>query len=99
MNFLDFQSERDLLFDSLAEGCHEMGRSIEVRVEGATADTLRTLVTLGARALHYSGHGHPDFLSFENGRGGIHAMEIDTLTKLFAAGSNNLAVLSTIHSN
>ena len=53
-----------------------MGRSIEVRVEAATSDTLRTLVTLGSRALHYSGHGHPDFLSFENGRGGNSLIKI-----------------------
>ena len=95
---LDFETERDLLFDSLTDA----GRAIEARVEAATADNLRLLVTLpGCRALHYSAHGHPDLLAFEDGRGGLHPMPPDLLRALFAAGgtqSVQLVFVSACHS-
>ena len=40
-------------------------RGAQLRVEPATSDSLRTMVTLGCAALHFAGHGHPDFLCFE----------------------------------
>lgn len=95
------QSEKELLFSSLEEGCREVNRQLEVRVEPATTDSLRSLVTLGCRVLHFSGHGHPDFLPFENGRGGIHAVETHVLRQLFAAGGSTttkLVVVSACHS-
>lgn len=79
---LDFSTERDCLFDSF----HEAGRALKVRVAPATADNFRTLVTLGCRVLHYSGHGHPDFLAFEDGKGGMHGLDAPHLKNLFAAG-------------
>ena len=44
------------------------------------------MVTLGCRAIHYSGHGSPDCLSFEDGMGGLHIVQADTLRRLCAAG-------------
>ena len=78
-----------MLLASLSEGCDEVGRQIELRVRAATTDSLRSVVTLGSRAIHYAGHGHPDFLSFEDGRGGVHAVDVDVLGALFAAGGSN----------
>lgn len=86
---LNFSNERDMLVASLREGCEEVGRQIELRVRPATTDALRSVVTLGSRAIHYAGHGHPDFLSFEDGRGGVHAVDVGVLGSLFAAGGTN----------
>jgi len=97
IDMLDFEAERDLIFESLKE----TGRSIEVRTEAATADNFSTLVLLGCRALHYSGHGHPDFLAFEDGRGEAHPLDPETLKELFASGGPSgveLAFVSACHS-
>ncbi len=97
IDMLDFKAERDLIFESLKE----TGRSIEVRAEAATADNFSTLVLLGCRALHYSGHGHPDFLAFEDGRGEAHPIDPETLKGLFASGGPSgveLAFVSACHS-
>jgi len=94
---LDFEAERQCIFDCLGEA----GKAVEIRVEAATAERLRTLVTLGCVALHYSGHGNPDYLVFEDGRGGTHAMDPEILRQLFAAGgpqSTQLVFVSACHS-
>lgn len=93
---LDFEKERERILDSL----NEARRVVNVRFETATADVLRTLLTLGCRALHYSGHGMPDFLAFENGRGAVHPLEPGTLHSLLAAGGNRLrfVFVSACHS-
>jgi hypothetical protein len=46
-------------------------------------------VTLGCQALHYSGHGNPDCLSFEDGMGGLHVVSTEALCKLCSAGNSN----------
>ena len=59
---LDVKEEKKLLLRSLREA----GRQVRVRFEAATSDNLRKMVTLGTRALHYSGHGLVDELVFED---------------------------------
>jgi len=55
-------------------------RAIRLRFEHATTDRLRTLVTLGTCVgLHYSGHGDPNYLSMEDGRGGAHFVQVQGL--------------------
>ena len=76
---LDFAREKALLKKSVRDAALETGREIELRVEPATADSLRSMVTLGCAALHFAGHGHPDFLCFEDGRGGAHALDAAAL--------------------
>ena len=97
IELLDFETEREEISESLKEA----GRSIEVRAEAATVDHFTTLVLLGCRALHYSGHGHPDFLAFEDGSGKVHRLDADMLRELFAAGGPSgaqLAFVSACHS-
>eukprot|EP00742_Colponemidia_sp_Colp-10_P009413 GILJ01010261.1.p1 GENE.GILJ01010261.1~~GILJ01010261.1.p1 ORF type:complete len:2314 (-),score=385.58 GILJ01010261.1:161-7102(-) len=79
---LPYQVERDLLKQCLRDS----HRNIGLRLEFATTDTLRTSVTLGCKAVHYSGHGNPLALSFEDQKGGLHVVDVETLRKLFAAG-------------
>lgn len=51
----------------------QANRQFRVRFEASTVDNLRTIITKGVKAIHYSGHGTPDHsLSFENGAGGLH---------------------------
>ena len=83
---LDFAREKALLKKSVRDAALETGREIELRVEPATADSLRSMVTLGCAALHFAGHGHPDFLCFEDGRGGAHALDAAALRALVGAG-------------
>ena len=83
METLDFEKERRLICDSLSEA----KRNLRVRFAHATTDRLRTLVTLGTCAgLHYSGHGDPNHLSMEDGRGAAHFVRVEQLRKLLRAG-------------
>ena len=85
LNRLDFKTERNWLFDSFQES----GRAVQVRIESALPKNLSTLVLKDYSALHYSGHGHPLFLAFEDGRGGLHEMTTDHLKTLVGAGGPN----------
>jgi tetratricopeptide (TPR) repeat protein len=93
---LDFAEERERLRNSFEEA----GIAVSVRFEAATADWLRTVATLGARVLHYSGHGEPDFLAFEDGKGRTHPIEPNLLRSLLEAGEQKvrLVVVSACHS-
>jgi len=93
---LDFATERERLRNTFAEA----GVAVSVRFEAATTDLLRTVTTLGTRALHYSGHGEPGFLAFEDGRGGTHSVVPRTLRSLLEAGERKvrLVVVSACHS-
>lgn len=59
IEMLDYGKEREMLWQLFKE----VQRDIEVQFDFATTDKLRTAVTLGCRALHFSGHGHPQGLS------------------------------------
>ncbi|CAM9612898.1 unnamed protein product, partial [Phaeothamnion confervicola] len=82
---LDHDLEREMLWSTLRES----GRDVGVVYDFATARRLRTAVTLGCRALHYSGHGHQSYLAFETNVGGLHPMRLDQLRDLCAAGSGD----------
>jgi len=83
LDLLDYEQERELLFQTI----NETGAAIDIEFKFATTDTFRSVVTLGAcRVLHYSGHGSNQFLGMEDGRAGMHKVDIDALRQLFAAG-------------
>ena len=58
LEILDYDSERDAITKLLTE----VHRDISVSFQFATTDSLRTALSLGCRALHFSGHGHPQFV-------------------------------------
>lgn len=98
---LDAEAERATLESALREGCEDTGRSIELQIRYATLDALRSAVTLGARVVHFSGHGHPSFLCFEDGRGGAAAASPEQLRRLVSAGGCGvvrLVVVNCCHS-
>lgn len=78
----------------------EVHRDISVCFEFATTDSLRTALSIGCRALHFSGHGHPQCLNFEDGRGGLQLVSVETLTRLLRAGGLKLdfVFVSACHS-
>ena len=96
IELLFFDQEREQLMQSLMES----GSDIIPRFDFCTTDTLRTAVTLGARALHYSGHGHRNQLTFEDGAGGLQLVPVAMLRSLCAAGSHklDLVVVSSCYS-
>lgn len=66
----NFAMERDLLV-----GCiKESRRDISLKFDTATDDRLQVAVTRRCGCLHFSGHGHPGCLLFEDGKGGAHWM-------------------------
>ena len=89
---LDLKTERDAILASLRRA----GRRVDVVCDFCTTRRLRALLTDGCRMLHYSGHGFSYIdrggsqrtrLAFEDGLGGTHALEVEKLTDLVAAGA------------
>eukprot|EP01083_Nonionella_stella_P202057 738552_1 len=80
---LDIQAEKRLLLDCLKES----NKSVRIRCEVATSSSLQKVVTLGCRALHYSGHGFTGCLAFEDGKGEMHELDVCALSNL-VKGSN-----------
>jgi hypothetical protein len=52
-------------------------------MEPATTDNLCRLLTFGFRVLHYTGHGLPSCLAFEDGRGAMHGITAQRLREIF----------------
>ena len=96
IEMLDYGAERDMLCQLF----REVRRDISVHFDFATTDRLRTAVTLGCRALHFSGHGHPSCLNFEDGRSGLQLVTVETLRDLCIAGGSKLefVFVSACHS-
>jgi len=86
LELLDYEQERELLYHTV----NETGAAIDVQFRFATTDTFRSVVTIGGcRVLHYSGHGSKQFLGMEDGRAGMHKVEVEALRQLFAAGGHS----------
>ena len=81
-DILDTQRELQMIRKALKDSRKE----ILFRAEVATVTNFRTLVTLGCRMLHYTGHGIPNALLFENDRGQSNALSVKLLSELFKAG-------------
>ena len=80
---LDFDAERDLLLSSLSSSC----RSLRLFVSHATTQQLLRVMTVGCRALHYSGHGMAGgCLAFESDGGDMHAVDVQALHQMMTAG-------------
>jgi hypothetical protein len=61
-------------------------RQINVCAKFANTENFRTMVTVGCRALHFSGHGDEKHLYFEDGMGLVHPIPHSSLQELFSAG-------------
>jgi len=95
LEVLDMKTERDAIVRELAE-CK---KDVVLRTGYATIDELAESIEEGFNILHLSGHGHEDFLLFEDGRGGGQPVPGDYLKRLIRLGGPfELAIVSACHS-
>lgn len=67
---------------------YQYPRQINVCAKFANTENFRTMVTIGCRALHFSGHGDEKHLYFEDGMGLVHPIPHSALQELFSAGGS-----------
>jgi hypothetical protein len=96
----------DREFRLLEHSIQQSGRKIRLHAEVATVDNFKSLVTLGRyRALHFSGHCHPEYIAFEDPTGAAHFVTPKSLLRLFSAGEHGdshgirLIFLNSCHSS
>jgi len=95
LDALDMKAERDSIVRELSE-CE---KEIHLRIEYATIDELARSIAEEFNILHVSGHGHEEFLLFEDGKGGSQPVRGDYLKRLIRLGGPfELAVVSACHS-
>lgn len=75
---LDFDMERELMWQCLKEA----SRDIELSFDSATHDRLLATMAKQCSCLHYSGHGHQEYLPFEDGSGGPQWFKVDLFKSL-----------------
>uniref|UniRef100_K3WVI5 FHA domain-containing protein n=1 Tax=Globisporangium ultimum (strain ATCC 200006 / CBS 805.95 / DAOM BR144) TaxID=431595 RepID=K3WVI5_GLOUD len=68
---------------------YQYPRQINVCAKFANTENFRTIVTIGCRALHFSGHGDEKHLYFEDGMGLVHPIPHSSLQELFSAGGSD----------
>lgn len=76
---LDFHLERELMWQCLKEA----SRDIKLQFDNATKDRFLGAISLRCSCLHYSGHGHEEFLPFED-YGGAHWLKVEMIRDLIA---------------
>ena len=66
---LDGDAEREAIAKALEErrSNEDQRERVVVDFRAATTEALQAALTSGVRVLHYSGHGHPQCLTFEDG--------------------------------
>jgi hypothetical protein len=75
---LDFEMERELLWQCMKEA----SRDIDMNFDNAHHSRLLATLTRRCSVLHYSGHGHPTFLPFEDGMGGPNWLDVQDIKEL-----------------
>ncbi|OQR99661.1 hypothetical protein THRCLA_06423 [Thraustotheca clavata] len=75
-------------------------REIDLNVQFATSINFQTMMTLGCRALHFSGHGSPKCLYFEDQESAVHPMSTEELRRFHGGSSSplRLVVVQACHS-
>jgi len=74
---LDLKKERDFMLQCLREA----SRDIDLSFDSATSDRLVTAISKRCGVLHYSGHGHPNYLPFEN-KGDTHWLQVGDIKEM-----------------
>jgi len=82
---LDFDAERERIKQGF-DAARFYRDGVRVRFDVATIERLRTYVIQAkCDILHIAGHGHPKYLTFEDGRGGLQLLTPQGISKLMAA--------------
>ena len=87
---LAHEHEQQIMCASLRKA----GRAVRLRMSHASTDSLCAAITLGCRVLHYSGHADASSLSFEDGNGLLHRLDVDRLKDLFGRRIGTAAAVS-----
>uniref|UniRef100_A0A7R9U5J3 CHAT domain-containing protein n=1 Tax=Pinguiococcus pyrenoidosus TaxID=172671 RepID=A0A7R9U5J3_9STRA len=82
MPLLDLNADRKTIWDAFRDA----KRDVRLIFDYATQKTLVNKLAWGPRALHFSGHGLGQALTFEDGRGGVHALSVESLEQLIRNG-------------
>jgi tetratricopeptide (TPR) repeat protein len=95
LDALNMESERDVIVRELT-ACR---KEILFRIGHATTDELARSIADKFNILYVSCHGHEEFLLFEDGKGGSHAVTGDYLRRLIRMGGPfELAVVTACYS-
>lgn len=90
ISMLDFEQEREILSESLQYAAR-VGAEIDLVFETATTDRLGAfLATSETKVIHFSCHGYPEYLCFEDGSGGVQFLQVEDLRELMALGEGDL---------
>ena len=97
VGMLDFDRERKDLTKALSQ----TEIKVDLAFDFANTDRLFNFLTQGkGRVLHYSGHGHPDYLAIEDDWGKMHRLNVEDLEEWIkiGGGSLELVFVSACHS-
>ncbi|GMH92896.1 hypothetical protein TrST_g12091 [Triparma strigata] len=86
-------------YDKVKSAINDSRRSISVSRDVCTVDNFRKTLTLGTKVLHYIGHGASNYVPFENGRGGVHAVRNSKLGGILTAGAGSENALRLVFLN
>lgn len=75
-----------MIANAASANLYQYPRQINVCAKFANTENFRMMVTIGCRALHFSGHGDEKHLYFEDGMGLVHPIPHSSLQELFSAG-------------
>jgi len=85
LRVLDFETESTILKETLED------TGIHLKFETATSNSLGSFLSQGNELLHFSGHGHPQYLFIENDYGGGQTLLVnEDLKSWIRAGGNSL---------
>ncbi|CAJ1954739.1 unnamed protein product [Cylindrotheca closterium] len=85
---IDYRDEEMVVAQSVS---FSVDSTIEVSIKTATPANLSSfLQEKDNRVLHFSCHGHPDYIPLENGFGSLHILPHEGLAKLVAVNGSNL---------
>jgi hypothetical protein len=90
LKLLDIPGEITLLKETFDAA----DRQVRVKFDWGCVENLRSSVTTRCRAIHYSGHGFPSGLAFEDKAGSAHMFEAIILRNLVAAGDQTVCSCS-----
>ena len=97
IDVLDFECERDILLRTFRES----GANIYVAFETATTDRLGAFLARGeGRVLHFSCHGHPQYLAVDDGWGALQTLSVWQIKEWISRGGRSLhfVFVSACHS-
>jgi len=98
---LNLEGEANKLRKALREAAAHANIDVELQIRTATVDAFQSAVTLGARVVHFAGHGHEKFMMFEDDHGGAQTLDPTVLrNRVSACGAETckLVVLNSCKS-